>query len=344
MGDYEVSRELFPLGLEKTVQIIKEHGLKPGIWFEIENVGERARAYQNTEHLLKRDGCVLTTSMRRFWDMRDSWVQEYLSDKVIGTLNRYGFEYMKIDYNDTIGLGCDGAESLGEGLRQNMAAAAAFVDEVKRQVPGIILENCASGGHRLEPLMMSKCSMASFSDAHECEEIPIIAANLHRTILPRQSQIWAVIRKTDSLKRIAYSIANTFLGRMCLSGDVLELSDRQWRVIEEGIAFYRKIAPLIRKGRSYRFGPDVLSYRNPKGWQGMLRSGGNGEAFAVFHSFYENRGKWMEIILPALPSGRGYRIDTVYSDCEVKVRLEGARLLCENTEEMRAVAVYLKAQ
>lgn len=344
MGDYDVSKELFPLGLEKTVQAIREHGMKPGIWFEIENVGEKARAYQNTEHLLKRDGHVLTTSMRRFWDMRDPWVQEYLTERVIGTLNKYGFEYMKIDYNDTIGLGCDGAESLGEGLRQNMAASAAFVDQVKEQVPGIILENCASGGHRLEPLMMSKCSMASFSDAHECEEIPIIAANLYRAIPPRQSQIWAVIRKTDSLKRIAYSIANTFLGRMCLSGDVLELSDSQWKVIEDGIAFYQKIAPIIKKGRSYRFGPDVTSYRNPKGWQGVLRAGENGEAFAVFHSFYENREEWMEVVLPDLPADRTYQIDTVYSDCAVEVRLEGGRLLCRNTEEMRAVAVYLKEQ
>ncbi|MCM1122675.1 MAG: alpha-galactosidase [Eubacterium sp.] len=339
MGDYEVSKELFPLGLDKTVQAIKEHGLKPGIWFEIENVGEKARAYQNTDHLLKRDGSVLTTSSRRFWDMRDPWVQDYLTEKVIGTLNKYGFEYMKIDYNDTIGLGCDGAESLGEGLRQNMAASAEFVDKVKEQVPGIILENCSSGGHRLEPFMMSKCSMASFSDAHECEEIPIIAANLHRVILPRQSQIWAVIRNTDSLKRIAYSIANTFLGRMCLSGDALELSDSQWKIIEDGIAFYKKIAPIIKSGRSYRFGTDVVSYRNPKGWQGVLREGGNKEAYAVFHSFYENHEEWMEI---CLPGERNYEIDTVYSDSEVEVRLDKDRLLCRNTEDMRAVAVYLR--
>lgn len=338
MGDYEVSKELFPQGLDHTVKTINEYGFKAGIWFEFENVGEKARAYQNTEHLLKRDGSILTTSMRRFWDMRDPWVQDYLTDKVIGTLQKYGFQYMKIDYNDTIGPGCDGAESLGEGLRQNMQAAAEFVDKVKEQVPDIILENCSSGGHRLEPLMMSKCSMASFSDAHECEEIPIIAANLHRAILPRQSQIWAVIRKTDSLKRIAYSIASTFLGRMCLSGDVLELSDSQWKVIEDGIAFYRKIAPIIKKGRTYRFGPPVISYRNPKGWQGVLRKRENGEAFALFHSFYENQEEWMEIPL----AGGTYEIGGIYSDSEPEIRLEKGSLWCRNTDEMKAVAVFLR--
>ena len=96
--------------------------------------------------------------------MRQEWVQEDLAKKVIGTLKTYGFEYMKMDYNDTIGVGCDGAESLGEGLRQNMEGSLAFIRRVKKELPGIILENCSSGGHKLEPLMMSECSMASFSD------------------------------------------------------------------------------------------------------------------------------------------------------------------------------------
>ncbi len=56
-----------------------------------------------------------------------------------------------------------------------MEATVLFIEKVKEEVPGIVLENCASGGHRLEPKMMSVMSMASFSDAHECEEIPIIA-------------------------------------------------------------------------------------------------------------------------------------------------------------------------
>lgn len=341
MGDYRISGELFPEGLQKTVDYIKAHGMKPGIWFEIDNVGEKAESYRREEHLLKREGTVLTTSMRRFWDMRQKWVQDYLSERVIGTLRTYGFEYMKMDYNDSIGVGCDGAESLGEGLRQNMEGSLSFICRVKEEVPGIILENCSSGGHKLEPLLMSECSMASFSDAHECEEIPIIAANLHRVILPRQSQIWAVIRRDDSLKRVAYSIANTFLGRMCLSGDVTELSDAQWQLIDRGIAFYKKAAPIIKHGYSMRFGNDVVSYRHPTGWQCLLRLGadaGTQAAMAVFHTFNGTHDAPIEI---PLPEDKSYRIDEIYSDADADVVLEGSRLVCTISEDMRAVAVLL---
>lgn len=341
MGDYEVSKELFPEGLDKTVSAIREMGMKPGIWFEIENVGKAAKAYQLEEHLLQRDGHTLTTTMRRFWDMRDPWVMNYLTDKVIGTLQKYQFEYMKIDYNDTTGIGCDGAESLGEGLRQNMAAAMNFIHKVKREVPGIILENCASGGHRLEPLMMSESSMASFSDAHECEEIPIIAANLHRVILPRQSQIWAVIRKEDSLKRIAYSVANTFLGRMCISGDVLELTDKQWDVLDRGIDFYKKIAPIIKDGYTYRYGNEIRSYRHPEGWQGIVRVGKQGDAFLVLHVFHGVVEKNLNIRIP-LPPDTSYEIESMYSDDDAMVQLENNSISYQPVEDMKAIAVYVK--
>ena len=242
-----------------------------------------------------------------------------------------------MDYNDTIGIGCDGAESLGEGLRQNMAASLEFIRKVKKEIPGIILENCASGGHKLEPLMMAECSMASFSDAHECDEIPIIAANLHRAILPRQSQIWAVIRKADSLKRIAYSVANTFLGRMCISGDVWELSEIQWKVIEAGMGFYRKISSIIKKGYTTRYGTEITSYRHPQGWQGILRISTDGKAFALFHGFHGAAG--MEVSIPVSDK---YTVCDIYSYEEEKVWFQDGALHLLISEDMKAVAVYME--
>lgn len=339
MGDYEVSKELFPGGMEKTVQVIKDAGMVPGIWFEIENVGSASRAYHLTEHLLHKDHAVLTTYFRRFWDMQDTWVDEYLTDKVIGTLKKYGFGYMKIDYNETIGIGCDGAESPGEGLRKNMEASVSFFEKIKEEVPGIVLENCASGGHRLEPKLMSVMSMASFSDAHECEEIPIIAANLHRVIHPAQSQIWAVIRQDDSLKRIAYSISNTFLGRMCISGDVTQLAPEKWNLIEQGISFYGKIKDIIKEGQSYRYGPKIKSARHPEGWQALLRVGKNKQAYVVIHVF---GGELPEVIEIELPEGIPDHIRQIYAHQEMEVSIKDRKLYYRPSENKSAVTLWLE--
>lgn len=339
MGDYIPSKTLFPEGLGKTTAAIREAGMRPGIWFEIENVGHASEAFHKTEHLLKRDGAPLTTSRRRFWDMSDPWVKDYLRERVIGTLKKYDFAYMKVDYNDTIGIGCDHGDSLGEGLRRNMEETMAFFEEVKREVPGIILENCASGGHRLEPGFLAATAMSSFSDAHECAEIPIIAANLHRAILPRQSQIWAVIRESDSLKRIAYSVANTFLGRMCISGDVADLNEEQWEVIGRGMAFYRKIAPIIKHGQTYHLSPQIARIRHPEGWQGIVRVGRNGDAYALIHTF---GGAYPQEIELVLPEGAPQHVADIYSDTPETVLVEEGKLYYRPQENWKAVAVYLQ--
>ena len=336
MGDYEPSKDLFPEGLEKTVSAIKAAGLKPGIWFEFENVGPASKAYENTEHLLKLDGYPLTTSRRRFWNMNDPWVIRYLDERLIGMLKKYGFEYLKVDYNDTIGMGCDGCESPGEGLRQNIEAAQNYFKKISREIPGIVIENCASGGHRLEPGFMALTSMASFSDAHECEEIPVIAANLHRAILPEQSQIWAVLREKDSMKRIAYSLINTFLGRMCLSGDVTRLSDAQWKLVEKGMDFYRRIRRVIKDGQTFRYGPDIKCIRHPEGWQGIYREGRQGEAYAVIHIF---GGELPELVTMKLPLDVSWEIAEIFSDTDEVVELHGNVLSYRPTDNEKAVAV-----
>ena len=277
-------KQMFPQGLKAAADMIRAHGLVPGLWFEPETCAKDSEIFRNEAMLLTRRGAVIDTDNRRFLDMRTEEVHAYLEERVIGLLKRCGFGYVKIDYNDCIGIGCDDPDSLGEGLRQNMQGTLRFYRRLREAVPDLWIENCSSGGHRLEPSLMGLSDMASFSDAHECSEIPIIAAQLHRAILPAQSQIWAVLRAEDSLRRITYSLISTFLGVMCLSGDVIRLSPEQWARVDEGIAFYRAVSRIIRDGVSVFHGKTSPSWRHPEGWQAVCRTAG-GETLTVVHTF-----------------------------------------------------------
>ncbi len=342
VGDWDVDTEtLFPEGLERTVRMIRDSGMVPGIWFEPEVCGEHSKMREREDMLLHRNGHVIDTGSRRFLDMRPPAVRDYLRRKVIGLLNSCGFGYVKIDYNDCIGVGCDGAETLGEGLRQNMEASLDFYRELRMSCPGIIMENCSSGGHRLTPAFMEEFDMASFSDAHECVYIPIIAANLHRLILPEQSQIWAVLHGSDSLRRIQYSMVNTFLGVMCVSGDIYTLGEDAWRVVLDCIAFYKRVRHIIRDGASriYRGGvsPENDAYRGPEGWQAVVRTCG-GETLAVIHAFGREHGG--EIRLPVCAD----RIESVSAlDGEAEISLHDGTLSVLMPEDFTAAAVYLKS-
>lgn len=284
IGDWNVSKKLFPNGLKEVNDMIKSYGLIPGIWFEMENVAPLSQIYNKTEHLISRMGTPLNVSGHRFLDLRDEWCVNYLDGKVIKLLRDSGYGYLKVDYNENIGVGCDGAESLGEGLRQYVLASQKYFKHIKEELPDLVIENCASGGHRLEPSTMELCSQASFSDAHECASIPIIAANVQRMIKPRQSQIWAVLRAKDSVHRTHYSLISGFLGRLCISGEIFDLPDENWQIALDAIKFYDEIKHIIKDGYTSVIECNVNDYNDPVGYQAVLREKGN-ESLLVVHTF-----------------------------------------------------------
>lgn len=284
IGKWEVNKNRFPNGLAELSDYVRSKGMIPGIWFEPETVSWGCELYNKPEYLLCRNNVPITVGGKRFLDMEKDIVRDYLREKVIKLLKDNNFGYIKIDYNETIGMGCDGYESLGEGLRKKLIATQDFFKELRREIPDLVIENCSSGGHRLEPSLMELSSMASFSDAHETLSIPLIAANLSRLVRAEQNQIWAVLRKNDSDARIFYSLCATFMGRIGLSGDIYDLSDRQWALVDDGLAFYKKASHIIKDGTVTELVTDVESYNAPVGSQIIVKRLEN-RSLIIIHRF-----------------------------------------------------------
>ena len=327
-GEWIPNQERFPNGLKAVADIIKNHGLIPGLWFEFETISGPKHPVLD-EHVLTRDGFPVT-SARRFLDFRDEWVVEFLSKRVIRLLKECDFGYLKIDYNETIGLGCDGAESLGEGLRQQMAGVVRFIELIKKELPDLVIESCSSGGNRLEPSMIGLTDLSSFSDAHETVEIPVIAANLQRLVPPAKLIVWAVLRAGDSNDRLVYSLAATFIGRMCFSGDITLLIETQWEILKRAQDLFTKTSPILKHCVSFRYGITQRSLRKPEGWQAVVHySGDRSCCLVIVHTFSGLFPSALEI--PLL--GRSWRIsDSLKTDStSAVIGGLGVRVLAEKS-------------
>lgn len=294
VGDWRTNHERFPKGLKELTDYIRSKGMIPGIWYEFESVGYKTKLFNEPEHLLKKDGVPLTINGRRWLDTEDEWVENFLKESVIDNLKNNGFGYIKVDYNDTLGIGVDGDESLGEMMRRKCIATQNFFKRMKREIPELVIENCSSGGHRLTPAFMELSSQASFSDAHEIVALPLIAANLQRITRPDQTQIWSVMRAGDNDSRIYFSICATLLGRMGLSGDIYDLSEHQWSLVEEGMSFYKEVSSIIKNGKTTINVADTESYNSPTGGQLVFRTY-EGQALLIYHRF-ENSVSLKEFI------------------------------------------------
>ena len=307
IGDWRESRALFPEGISAVSDAIKAAGKHPGIWFEFEVAGRDSDCFYDESKLLKRDGRIITGKNRRFLDLRLPKVQEYLKERMICFLRKNGFEYIKIDYNDSLGIGCDSADGAapGEGGRRIAEESLVWLAKLKEAVEGLVIENCSSGGSRIEPLRMSQVSMCSFSDAHECNEIPLVAANVSRVIPARQMQIWAVLREGESVSRTVYSLCAAMMGRICLSGDVLHLEAERVRLIQEGLEFYQEIKDIVRYGKISLIDNTVEYYRAPEGRQVYIKEY-EGRKLVIVH-FLESAEK---VSLPL----EGCRLKRAFTD------------------------------
>jgi len=285
-GEWNIDKNIFP-DMKEMNRIIRSKGMIPGVWFEFEVTTKGSVMFESDYDYmhLQKDGKVLKSDgWRSYWDFRREDVREYLYEKVIKMLKDNDFGYIKVDYNNNIGLGVDGAESEAEGLRAHLEEVRKFFIRMKQEIPDLVIENCASGGHRLEPSMIGVSAVSSFSDCHEAKEIPYVAANLHRLMLPAQSLIWAVLHDTNDDDRLMYSLAAGFLGRLCLSGDIDKLSDAQYKIFTDAIDFYKKCEAVLIDGKTKICGNRGKNMRYAEGTQAVVRKTDE-EILIVCHSF-----------------------------------------------------------
>jgi alpha-galactosidase len=183
---------------------------------------------------------------------------------------------------------------------------------------------------------MELADYLSFSDAHEEKEIPVIAADLQSLVLAQKSQIWSVLRKTDELKRIAYSICAGMYGALCISGDVSDLDDGQWEVADKGTEFYKKVSPIIANGFTRLYGPFQVSNRVLKDYQASVRYGESGMALVIVHTFEHDGHQDIEI-----PLDGDFKVEEVFEAGRHSMELSSLGLKIGFDESFDAVAVLL---
>ena len=283
LGDWEVSNAAFPYGLKAFSDVVKENQMVFGIWFEFERVTVGSKLFsEHPDWLLTYEGKIILHQNKAFLDFRKQEVIDYLREKVIKQLKDNSIGYLKVDYNDNIGLGVDGAESYGEGLREHIEKVIEFFKEIKSELPNLVLEVCASGGMRHEPSFISLADMVSFSDAHECSSGVNIAFNLHRYIPPRKLQIWAVIRQEYTLEDVNFTCAKAMLGRFCLSGKLNLLSEENKVAIKRATEYYSTITDIISRGVTTVIHDEVSSYFKTKGGVYLIRESLDGKEKLVY--------------------------------------------------------------
>jgi alpha-galactosidase len=249
VGAWRPSPTRFPGGIAGVLDYIAAAGMVPGLWLEPEVVGVNSEVARQlpADAFFQRAGQLVVEHGRYHLDLRHPAAVKHLDQVVDFLVGDLGVGYLKLDYNIAVAPGPDtGGLSAGAGLLAANRAQLDWLDAVLDRHPGLVIENCSSGGMRTDYALLSRLQLQSTSDQQDHLRYPPIAAAAPAAIAPEQAAVWSYPQPGFTDDEIAFTMASAMLGRVHLSGHLDQMSPGQRDLVAAAVRVYREsIRPVI---------------------------------------------------------------------------------------------------
>lgn len=257
VGEWLPSEERFPKtaqcpnGLESLLSYIKSKGMIPGLWLELEVMGIKCPLAEQLpdDWFFMRHGKRVIEKSRYQLDFRNQEVRAFANSVVARLVEQYGVGYIKLDYNIEPGVGTDlYADSAGDGLLEHNRAYLSWIDEIFTKYPQLVIENCGSGGMRMDYALLKRYSIQSTSDMEDYLMYATISANAALALTPEQAAVWSYPLHVKDEEETIFNMVNVLLLRIHQSGHLFQLGEANQKLIEEAIFCYKRIREDRKEG------------------------------------------------------------------------------------------------
>lgn len=158
VGDWRVNQTTHPTGdLLPIADAVHKAGMKFLLWFEPERMTDAAPILQ--AHPEYRHGQLV--------DYGNPEALKWIQEAVYGIVEKHSIDVYRQDFNldpGPVWRGMDAADRVGIAEAKHITAMYRFLDEMRARFPDLLLENCASGGRRIDMEMISRAHTYCRSD------------------------------------------------------------------------------------------------------------------------------------------------------------------------------------
>lgn len=262
-GTWQPSNDRFgDAGLEGIITRIRDRGMIPGLWLEIEVCDPKSNLAGRPDYwFIQRHGKRVLSNSRLFFNFAEPQVRTHFH-AVIDRLVAMGVGFFKNDYNECIGVGHDAhGGAPAEGLQQHARGFLQFIDEVKTRHPELLLESCSSGAMRSDQGILSHFDIQSTSDQEIYWYYPSIVEGSLALMLPEGAGFWSypcphlfMDKGNDAVldtpefraamkdgEQTVFNMVTGLSGTLYLSGRIDKADDANQWLIAEGVSIAKEL-------------------------------------------------------------------------------------------------------
>ena len=288
LGDWQVNQEKLKGGLPYLVEQVKALGMQFGIWFEPEMISPDSRLYrEHPDWAIAIPGRRPGMARNQYvLDLSRKEVRDHIMEEMFDILHSADIAYVKWDMNrplTDLHSAALAPDRQGELAHRFVLGMYEMQERLLAEFPGLLLENCSSGGGRFDPGMLYYSPQIWCSDDTDAVErlaiqestamlYPLSTIGAHVSVCPNH----AVGRNTPLETRGFVALAGTFGYEL----DITKLTEEEKELVSRQTRLYGSLCELIREGDYYR----LASYQENHSYDCFQVNAADGGQALVFYT------------------------------------------------------------
>jgi alpha-galactosidase len=252
LGDWTVSKDVWPNGLHPLVDHVTGLGMQFGLWFEPEMVNldsDVARAHPEWV-MATGERTPVASRHQQVINLGIPECYAYIRDAIFALLAEYDIGYIKWDHNrDLIDAGT--APAGRPGVHAQTEAVYRLMDEIRAAHPGLEIESCSSGGSRVDLGILQRTDRVWVSDCidpHERQQMMRWTQQLIPPELLGAHIASGTSHTTGRTHELNFRAATAVFGHLGIEWDLRRATPDELEELGEWIAFYKANRGLLLGG------------------------------------------------------------------------------------------------
>jgi alpha-galactosidase len=325
LGDWVVSPDVWPQGLDPIVEHVRGLGMEFGLWFEPEMVNvdsDLVRAHPDWV-LGPQAGHPLDWRHQQVLDLANPDAAAYLESRISTLVGEYGIDFIKWDHNRDLVESVRSAAGVPDRPATHAQTEALYglLDRLRATHPGLEIESCASGGGRVDLGVLERTDRIWTSDCNDALE----RATIQRwtsLLVPAETMGThvggPVAHTTHRTIDLSFRMLIALQGHAGLEWDLTRCTEEELAQLTRWAELYKELRPLLHGGVLVRDSADDESLLVT----GTLAADGGEAAYTIVRLHTARRAVPGLVRLPGL-ADRTYTV-RVRSEAGIPATLQNA--------------------